>query len=105
MSEETPSRGTITLDGKPLPAEPTSDRGVVFQRYSVFPHLTVLENVMLPLELADRRFYRGSSAPAAAPRVTPQEPCSNMSGCTPLLHSTRHSFPAECSNGSLWRKP
>jgi NitT/TauT family transport system ATP-binding protein len=50
MSEEWPSRGDIVLDGVSLPAEPTADRGVVFQRYSVFPHLTVLGNVILGLE-------------------------------------------------------
>ena len=51
LGEETPSRGQILLDGQPLRPEPGPDRGVVFQRYSVFPHLTVLENVMLGLEL------------------------------------------------------
>ncbi|MGE5152688.1 MAG: ATP-binding cassette domain-containing protein, partial [Bdellovibrio bacteriovorus] len=43
--------GQILLDGRPLPAEPGPDRGIVFQRYSVFPHLTVLRNVLLGLEL------------------------------------------------------
>ncbi len=52
LSEETPTRGEIRLDGVPLPPEPGPERGVVFQRYSVFPHLTVTENVMLGLELA-----------------------------------------------------
>jgi NitT/TauT family transport system ATP-binding protein len=47
LGEVGPTRGTITLDGKPLVAEPGPDRGVVFQRYSVFPHLTVLGNVLL----------------------------------------------------------
>ena len=32
LGEEAPSRGTITLDGKLLAAEPGRDRGVVFQR-------------------------------------------------------------------------
>jgi NitT/TauT family transport system ATP-binding protein len=41
-----PSRGEILLDGKPIPGEPGPDRGIVFQQYSVFPHMTVLENVM-----------------------------------------------------------
>lgn len=42
---ETASRGELTLDGKPIPDEPGLDRGIVFQQYSVFPHLTVLQNV------------------------------------------------------------
>jgi len=40
------------LDGKRLTPECNSDRGIVFQRYSVFPHLTVLGNVMLGLDFA-----------------------------------------------------
>ncbi len=56
LGEEVPTRGTFLLDGKPLPGEPGPDRGIVFQRYSVFPHLTVLENVMLGLEFARSRF-------------------------------------------------
>ncbi|EIK97119.1 ABC transporter ATP-binding protein [Pseudomonas sp. M47T1] len=51
LGQETPSRGKILLDGQPLPGEPDASRGVVFQRYSVFAHLTVLDNVALGLEL------------------------------------------------------
>jgi NitT/TauT family transport system ATP-binding protein len=51
LGEDGPTRGAILLDGEPLPAEPGPDRGIVFQRYSVFPHLTVLGNVLLGLEL------------------------------------------------------
>lgn len=50
LSQERPSKGRILVDDKPLPPEPGPDRGVVFQRYSVFPHLTVLQNVVLGLE-------------------------------------------------------
>jgi NitT/TauT family transport system ATP-binding protein len=48
LGDEQPTRGRILVGGKPLPPEPGPDRGVVFQRYSVFPHLTVLENLTLP---------------------------------------------------------
>ena len=29
LSQETPSRGSIRIDGQPLPPEPTEERGVV----------------------------------------------------------------------------
>ena len=50
LGVETPTRGRITVDGQPLRPEPDRDRGIVFQRYSVFPHLTVMGNVVLGLE-------------------------------------------------------
>ncbi|PBP46635.1 lauroyl acyltransferase [Pseudomonas syringae] len=51
LGQESPSRGVITLDGTSMRNEPDASRGVVFQRYSVFPHLSVLDNVALGLEL------------------------------------------------------
>lgn len=51
LSQELPTKGEILIDGLPIAAEPGPDRGVVFQRYSVFPHLTVLGNVLLGAEL------------------------------------------------------
>ncbi|MCW5697521.1 MAG: ATP-binding cassette domain-containing protein [Bauldia sp.] len=57
LSQERPTRGAIRIDGEPVAAEPTPDRGIVFQRYSVFPHLTVTENLMLPAELAGSRLF------------------------------------------------
>src|SRR4051794_11202444 len=56
LGQERPTRGRIFIDGQPPPAEPGPDRGVVFQRYSVFPHLTVLRNVLLGFEFAGSRF-------------------------------------------------
>jgi NitT/TauT family transport system ATP-binding protein len=50
LGQEAPTQGTILLDGEPLAPECGPDRGVVFQRYSVFPHLTVLRNTMFGLE-------------------------------------------------------
>ncbi|WP_233851230.1 ABC transporter ATP-binding protein [Paraburkholderia sp. HD33-4] len=56
LGQERVTRGEILLDGKPLPSEPDRHRGVVFQRYSVFDHLSVLRNVMLGLELPHAKF-------------------------------------------------
>jgi NitT/TauT family transport system ATP-binding protein len=50
LGQESPTRGSILLDGTPLTPECHPDRGVVFQRYSVFPHLTAVQNVMFGLE-------------------------------------------------------
>src|SRR5690606_36032725 len=50
LGQEAPSKGEILLGDRPLQPEPGPDRGVVFQRYSVFPHLTVLGNVVFGME-------------------------------------------------------
>ncbi len=50
LGMEQPSSGQLLLDGKPIPQEPDQTRGIVFQQYSVFPHLTVLQNVALARE-------------------------------------------------------
>jgi NitT/TauT family transport system ATP-binding protein len=46
LAQEKPSRGEIRVAGQPPADEPGLDRGVVFQKYSVFPHLTVRENIV-----------------------------------------------------------
>jgi NitT/TauT family transport system ATP-binding protein len=55
LGQEKPAQGSVLLDEKPFPAEPGPDRGIVFQRYSVFPHLTVLGNVLVGYEFAERK--------------------------------------------------
>jgi NitT/TauT family transport system ATP-binding protein len=55
LGVERPTRGEMLIDGKPVPNEPGVDRGIVFQRYSLFPHLTVQQNLLLGLELSGSR--------------------------------------------------
>jgi NitT/TauT family transport system ATP-binding protein len=45
-----PTSGEILVHGRPIQG-PGIDRGMVFQKYSSFPHLTVLGNVRFGLEL------------------------------------------------------
>lgn len=44
------TKGKVLFDGEPIVAEPSPDRGIVFQKYSVFPHLTVRQNVAISKE-------------------------------------------------------
>jgi putative ABC transport system ATP-binding protein len=63
---DTPTRGTVRLAGQDLFAMNEDQRahlraqkvGFVFQSFQLLGNLTALENVMLPLELADRRDAR-----------------------------------------------
>ena len=50
---EDPDSGTITVGGKDVTALPTNkrDMGMVFQAYSLFPHMTARQNVEFGLEL------------------------------------------------------
>ncbi|MFK0333723.1 amino acid ABC transporter ATP-binding protein [Rhizobium sp. NPDC090275] len=62
--------GTITIDGADIHAAGVDVNtlrtgiGFVFQQFNLFPHLTVLENVMLPLQRI-RRQSRKQAEPAA----------------------------------------
>jgi NitT/TauT family transport system ATP-binding protein len=57
LGQDLPSAGEVLIDGQPVGA-PSSDRGVVYQRYSLFPHLSVLENVILGKRLTAGFFAR-----------------------------------------------
>lgn len=99
LGQERPSRGDILLDGKPLSGEPDSSRGVVFQRYSVFPHLNVLDNVTAGLEFPASpllgRFF-GARKRAA------REQAAQMLERVGLSHAL-DKYPAQLSGGMQQR--
>ena len=54
LGAEQPWKGTLRSSGEPI-THPDRSRGIVFQKYSLFPHRTVLENVVFGLELCSAR--------------------------------------------------
>lgn len=99
LGTETATRGQILLEGKPITAEPSDERGVVFQRYSVFPHLTVLQNVVLGEEfkkspLLSRVFGKEKK------RI--QQEAKNMLEAVGLSHAL-NKYPHELSGGMQQR--
>ncbi len=98
LGEETPDQGQLLLEGKPLRSEPDATRGIVFQRYSVFPHLTVLGNVMLGLELRNRWCGRLFGAQ----RRQAREASMDMLGRVGLENAAQR-YPAELSGGMQQR--
>ena len=99
LGQEAPSRGHILLDGKRLAAECGPDRGVVFQRYSVFPHLTVLRNVMFARECADARFTAHLFGAARRRAAAEAETMLAEVG----LDDSLHLYPAQLSGGMQQR--
>lgn len=99
LGQEQPTRGTITLDGQPLPAEPGPDRGVVFQRYSVFPHMTVLQNVMAGVELQRSRFLGRTFG--ATRRAIAEEARAMLAEVG--LSGSEDKYPAQLSGGMQQR--
>lgn len=99
LGDEVQTSGQILLDGVPLKAEPDKDRGVVFQRYSVFPHLTVLGNVILGREFEQSRFLGKLTAKKRAAATADAMALLNEVG----LAGHESKYPAELSGGMQQR--
>lgn len=99
LGQETPTRGTFLLDGEPFPEEPGVDRGIVFQRYSVFPHLSVLKNVMLGLEFEKSPWF--GRLFGRARKAVEAEAMAMLEAVG--LGDAAHKYPSELSGGMQQR--
>ena len=95
----TTDAGDILLDERSIADVPPHKRniGMVFQSYSLFPHMTVAENVGFPLRMRTRL-----SRQEARKRMTR---CSRWFSSGISAPATRGSCPAGNSSGSPWRAP
>lgn len=99
LGMEGPTRGELLLDGKPIPNEPDQARGIVFQQYSVFPHLSVEQNVIMAREF-ERSPLLGKLFGKARREVL--EEARALLEKVGLGHATR-KYPHELSGGMRQR--
>lgn len=99
LGTESPTRGRITMQGESISAGPDGRRGVVFQRYSVFPHLTVLDNVVLALDLRESRWLARTFGAA---RCRARDEARQMLSAVGL-GASEDRYPAELSGGMQQR--
>ncbi len=88
--------GTVSVGGQDLTKVPANkrDMGMVFQAYSLFPHLTVVDNVAFGLKM------RGKDK---GERLSRADEMLELVGLTAHRTSTPASCPAASSSGSRWR--
>lgn len=99
LGQETPSKGSILHEGIPLADEPDEHRGIVFQRYSVFPHLTVLQNIILGIEFSQSRWLGKLFGARRKQAIAKARELINAVG---LSHS-ENKYPSELSGGMQQR--
>ncbi|HKE96854.1 MAG TPA: ABC transporter ATP-binding protein [Povalibacter sp.] len=99
LGVEKPTRGELLIDGKPVPAEPGPERGIVFQRYSLFPHLTVTQNLLLGLEFAGSRWIGRLFGARRRAALDKANALLDSIG----LYPARDKYPAQLSGGMQQR--
>jgi NitT/TauT family transport system ATP-binding protein len=57
LGQEFPNAGTVLIDGEPC-GFADRNRGIVYQKYSLFPHMNVLDNVLIGPRLSCGFFER-----------------------------------------------
>ncbi|MEM9756179.1 MAG: ATP-binding cassette domain-containing protein [Pseudomonadota bacterium] len=98
LAQEQPTRGEIHIDGAPMAEEPGRDHGIVFQRYSVFPHMRVIDNLLAARGFGSSFFGFLPAASHAAARKEAQATLARIG-----LDHVEKNYPASLSGGMLQR--
>ncbi|MEM6311413.1 MAG: ABC transporter ATP-binding protein [Pseudomonadota bacterium] len=97
LAQENPTRGEVRIAGAAPAQEPGLDRGVVFQKYSVFPHMTVRDNVIAG-ECLRRPWGRFFGAQSQAAKDRANETLARIG-----LDHVATNYPATLSGGMQQR--
>ncbi|MDE5649175.1 MAG: ABC transporter ATP-binding protein [Oscillospiraceae bacterium] len=87
----TPTKGTILIDGKPIHGTGT-DRGVVFQHYSLFPWMTARKNVAFGVKQVKKKLSQSE-------RLKIADECLDKVG----LDEFKNKYPSQLSGGMQQR--
>ncbi|MBV7392973.1 ABC transporter ATP-binding protein [Mameliella sediminis] len=98
LAQEQPTAGEIHIDGAPMAKEPGRDHGIVFQRYSVFPHMTVLDNLVAPIAFDANFWGRISRARRRQERDKARKTLARIG-----LDHVAGQYPSDLSGGMLQR--
>lgn len=96
LGQETPDRGLVKIDGQEIYL-PNTDRGIVYQRYSLFPNRTVLDNVVIGKTFTQGQWWN----PLYKNKQHIEEAMEYLSRVR--LADSAHKYPHELSGGMQQR--
>jgi len=96
LGQERPNSGKVLIDSKPV-NRPTIDKGIVYQRYSLYPNMTVLDNVVLGKVFCEGQWWN----PFANKRAFKDEAMGYLEKVR--LADAANKFPHELSGGMQQR--
>ena len=96
LGQEKPDQGKVLIDGKPV-TRPNIDKGIVYQRYSLYPNMSVLDNVVLGKVFCEGQWWN----PFASKKAFKEEAMHYLERVR--LADAAHKFPHELSGGMQQR--
>lgn len=96
LGQESPDGGKVEIDSQPV-GHPDTNRGIVYQKYSLFPNRTVLDNVLMGKLFTDGQWWN----PVFKKQAHIDEAMSYLERVR--LADSAHKYPHELSGGMQQR--